>query len=180
AHRATSLALTNALAHLQDRSFDLIIVETAGIGQSDSEITDLVDVSLYVMTPEFGAASQLEKIDMLDFADVVVINKSDKRGSLDALRDVKKQVQRGRKAFSESLESMPVFSTTASLFNDPGTDHLYAHLIEVLKNKTQQDWLSTFQPRAKEGAQFQMIPSDRNRYLGEIAECVQSYKAWAR
>lgn len=93
AHRATSQALQTVLAHLQDESFDLIIVETAGIGQSDSEIADLVDVSLYVMTPEFGAASQLEKIDMLDFADVVAINKSDKRGSLDALRDVKKQVR---------------------------------------------------------------------------------------
>ena len=179
AHRATSQALHTVLAHLQDESFDLIIVETAGIGQSDSEIADLVDVSLYVMTPEFGAASQLEKIDMLDFADVVAINKSDKRGSLDALRDVKKQVQRGRKAFSESVDSMPVFATTASLFNDPGTDHLYAYLIQILKEKTHQDWVTAFQPRAKEGTQFQMIPSDRTRYLGEISECVRSYKTWA-
>lgn len=179
AHRATSQALQTVLAHLQDESFDLIIVETAGIGQSDSEIADLVDVSLYVMTPEFGAASQLEKIDMLDFADVVAINKSDKRGSLDALRDVKKQVQRGRKAFSESVDSMPVFATTASLFNDPGTDHLYAYLIQILKEKTHQDWVTAFQPRAKEGTQFQMIPSDRTRYLGEISECVRSYKTWA-
>ncbi|MFZ9834499.1 MAG: methylmalonyl-CoA mutase family protein [Holophagaceae bacterium] len=179
AHRATSQALQTVLAHLQDESFDLIIVETAGIGQSDSEIADLVDVSLYVMTPEFGAASQLEKIDMLDFADVVAINKSDKRGSLDALRDVKKQVQRGRKAFSESVDSMPVFATTASLFNDPGTDHLYAYLLEVFKDKTHQDWVTSFQPRVKEGTQFQMIPSDRTRYLGDISACVRSYKTWA-
>lgn len=179
AHRATSQALQTVLAHLQDESFDLIIVETAGIGQSDSEIADLVDVSLYVMTPEFGAASQLEKIDMLDFADVVAINKSDKRGSLDALRDVKKQVQRGRKAFLESVDSMPVFATTASLFNDPGTDHLYTYLIQILKEKTHRDWVTAFQPRSKEGTQFQMIPSDRTRYLGEISECVRNYKTWA-
>ena len=179
AHRATSQALRMTLAYLQDKLFDLIIVETAGIGQSDSEIADLVDVSLYVMTPEFGAASQLEKIDMLDFADVVAINKSDKRGSLDALRDVKKQVQRSRKAFSESIESMPVFATTASLFNDSGTDRLYVHLLEVIQKKTHCAWGSAFQPQPQEGAVFQMIPPDRNRYLGEIAECVRTYKSWA-
>lgn len=180
AHRATSAALRAAIAELTKETFDLIVVETAGIGQSDSEITDLVDVSLYVMTPEYGAASQLEKIDMLDFANLVALNKSDKRGALDALRDVKKQVQRGRKAFDQEAERMPVFATTASLFNDPGTDRLYGALIQELNQKCSVGWVSTLVQHDADNERFQMIPSQRTRYLGEIAEEVRSYKQWAQ
>src|SRR5208337_206714 len=105
--------------------FDLILIETSGIGQGNSAITPLVDLSLYVMTPEYGAATQLEKIDMLDFADIVVINKFDKRGAMDALRDVKKQYQRNHKLFDKKADDMPVFGTIASQFNDPGTNTMY-------------------------------------------------------
>ena len=136
---ATREANTSVTRHLKDSieilkaaGYDFIIVETAGIGQSGSEIVELADVFLYVMTPEYGAASQLEKIDMLDYADIVAINKFDKRGALDALRDVKKQYQRNQKLFDRSPEEMPVFGTIASQFNDPGVNTLYAALIKKL------------------------------------------------
>ena len=119
-HSSTSAMLFDALAFLRSAGFDLVIVETAGIGQSDSEIVDLVDLPVYVMTSEFGAASQLEKIDMLDLAEMVVINKFDKRGALDALRDVRKQWKRNRVAFEVADEDVPVYPTIASQFNDPG------------------------------------------------------------
>ena len=109
---------------LKAAGYDLIILETSGIGQSDTEITDHSDVSLYVMTPEYGAATQLEKIDMLDFADVIALNKFDKRGALDALRDVKKQYQRNHQLFDQDPDEMPVFGTIASQFNDPGMNSL--------------------------------------------------------
>ncbi|HJV90831.1 MAG TPA: methylmalonyl-CoA mutase family protein, partial [Holophagaceae bacterium] len=180
AHRATSESLKAAIAAAQGEGFDLVVVETAGIGQSDSEIVDLVDLSVYVMTPEFGAQSQLEKIDMLDFADLVVINKADKRGAEDALRDVRKQVQRARKAFSQAPEDMPVFATCASQFNDPATNWLYVNLVKALAAKTGLDWAPKLEAEPSEPKRAAIIPSDRTRYLAEIADSVQGYKAWAR
>ena len=125
ANLALSANVNDALDILKVSNYDLIILETSGIGQSDTEILEHSDLSLYVMTPEYGAATQLEKIDMLDFADVISINKFDKKGSLDALRDVKKQYQRNNNRFEEKVETMPVFGTIASQFNDPGTNSLY-------------------------------------------------------
>jgi methylmalonyl-CoA mutase len=180
AHRATSESLKAAIAAAQGEGFDLVVVETAGIGQSDSEIVDLVDLSVYVMTPEFGAQSQLEKIDMLDFADLVVINKADKRGAEDALRDVRKQVQRARKAFAQAPEDMPVFATCASQFNDPATNWLYVNLVKALAAKTGMDWTPKLEAEPSEPKRAAIIPSDRTRYLAEIADNVQGYKAWAR
>lgn len=139
ATRQSNLALSkyvnDALEILKASHFDLIILETSGIGQSDTEIVDHSDVSLYVMTPEFGAASQLEKIDMLDFADIVAINKFDKRGALDALRDVKKQFQRNHNLWDEDPETMPVYGTIASQFNDPGTNSLFYNLMKAINKK---------------------------------------------
>ena len=129
---ATSAVLEDAVALMRAQGFDLVIVETAGIGQSDSEIVDLVDVSLYVMTAEYGAASQLEKIDMLDLAGILVLNKFDKRGSQDALRDVRKQWRRNHLAFTASDDEVPVFPTTASQFDDPGVTLLFAALCRAL------------------------------------------------
>ena len=124
--------------------FDLIILETSGIGQSDTEILDHSDVSLYVMTPEFGAATQLEKIDMLDFADVVALNKFDKRGSLDAIRDVKKQYRRNHNLWDAKDEDIPVYGTIASQFNDPGMNNLYKHLIDLINKSSKTDFSSSF------------------------------------
>ena len=139
ATRQSNLALSkyvnDALEILKTANFDLIILETSGIGQSDTEIVDHSDVSLYVMTPEFGAASQLEKIDMLDFADIVAINKFDKRGALDALRDVKKQFQRNHNLWDEDPDTMPVYGTIASQFNDPGTNSLFYNLMKAINTK---------------------------------------------
>ncbi|MDX1421286.1 MAG: cobalamin-dependent protein, partial [Rubricoccaceae bacterium] len=132
AHRATSQALREAIDVCRAAGFDLVLLETAGIGQSDTEIAELVDVSLYVMTQDFGAPTQLEKIGMLDVADFVALNKFEKRGSRDALRDVRKQVQRNRAAFDQSPEAMPVFPTMASQFNDPGVTRLYLALLDHL------------------------------------------------
>ena len=134
ATRQSNLALSayvkEAVQILKAAEYDLIILETSGIGQSDTEILDHSDVSLYVMTPEYGAATQLEKIDMLDFADIIALNKFDKRGALDALRDVKKQYQRNHQRWTEKPEDMPVFGTIASQFNDPGTNQLYKYVVD--------------------------------------------------
>ena len=185
---ASSLAaaLPDALRVVAAAGFDLIIVETPGIGQSDSSIAELVDLSLYVMTHEYGAASQLEKIDMLDFADVVAINKSDKPGSLDALRDVRKQVLRNRKAFDKSPEAMPVYATVASEFADPGTDRLFAALMAGLAARV-SGWCapvsdgSAPQAAAARGAERQrapLVPAERVRYLAEIADASDREDAW--
>ncbi|MCP4724544.1 MAG: methylmalonyl-CoA mutase family protein [bacterium] len=157
--------------------FDLIITETAGIGQGDSNIIDLVDVSLYVMTGEYGAASQLEKIDMLDFADLIVINKYEKQGSEDALRDVQKQVQRNRNKFETSPEEMPVFGTIASRFNDDGITSLYHTLLDSIKEKTGVQFKSSLpKPGAKVStSKAIIIPPERTRYLSEISETVREY-----
>ena len=139
ATRQSNLALSkyvnDAVNILKKASFDLIILETSGIGQSDTEIVDHSDVSMYIMTPEFGAASQLEKIDMLDFADIIAINKFDKRGALDALRDVKKTYQRNHKLWDADLDTMPVYGSIASQFNDPGTNELFVALMQTISRK---------------------------------------------
>ncbi len=177
-----STALSEVLSVVQRHPFDLIFVETAGIGQGDSAIVDVCDVSLYVMTAEFGAPSQLEKIEMLDYADLVAINKFTRRGSEDALRDVRKQFQRNHQRFSEAPESLPIFGTSAAHFNDPGVTSLYAHLIERLNERAQLGWSSRHQPsevRATDGSQF-LIPPRRERYLSEISRARREYTTWAR
>ncbi len=149
---------------------DLVIVETSGIGQSDTEITDHCDVSLYVMTAEYGAATQLEKIDMLDFADVIAINKFDKRGSLDALRDVRKQYRRNHGLWDAAAESFPIYGTIASQFNDPGVNRLYRRVMEALVEKTGAGLRSTIDLGVEEGEKHHIIPPERVRYLAEIVE----------
>ncbi|MCP4008766.1 MAG: methylmalonyl-CoA mutase family protein, partial [Proteobacteria bacterium] len=162
--------------------FDLVIVETPGIGQGDAGITSLVDASLYVMTPEFGAQSQLEKIDMLDFADAVAINKFDRQGAADAYRDVCKQVQRNREAFTEMPETMPVFGTVASRFNDDGVTALYQHLLSELRKHGLEE-IHNYLPETDvrcSSNQTRLIPGERVRYLAEIAATVRDYKAQAK
>ncbi|MBI2585303.1 MAG: methylmalonyl-CoA mutase family protein, partial [Rhodospirillales bacterium] len=157
--------------------FDLVIVETPGIGQGDAAIVECVDVSLYVMTPEFGAASQLEKIDMLDFADVVAINKMDRLGAKDALRDVRKQVQRNRHAFGKSPDEMPVYGTIASKFSDVGVTALYQELLgqfEAKGFKALKTTLKAVGVKASEPGKA-IVPPERNRYLAEIAAAVRGY-----
>ncbi len=183
ATRQSNLALSphilNALKILKASAFDLIILETSGIGQSDTEIVDFSDVSLYVMTPEYGAATQLEKIDMLDFADLVAINKFDKRGAQDALRDVRKQFQRNHKAWDKEVDTMPVYGTIASQFNDPGTNHLYEALLDILHAKTKVDLKSHMELHTGEPEKIYIIPPSRTRYLSEIADNNRNYDSWA-
>ncbi|TRZ74677.1 MAG: methylmalonyl-CoA mutase [Bacteroidetes bacterium] len=183
ATRQSNLALSkyvkDAINILKAAGYDLVIVETSGIGQSDTEIVDHSDLTMYVMTPEYGAASQLEKIDMLDFADLVAVNKFDKRGSLDALRDVKKQYQRNHKLFSADPESMPVYGTTASQFNDPGVNDLYKALIVKIREKTGTALASHFKVQDEMKGKIYIIPPSRTRYLAEIAETIRNYNQWA-
>ena len=169
--------LADAINAAKAAGFDLIIAETAGIGQGDSRITDLVDVSIYVMTSEFGAATQLEKIDMLDFADLVVINKFEKRGGEDAVRDVRKQVQRNRKAFDRNPADMPVFGTIASKFNDDGVTALYHGLLEAIYAKTGEKYEpQTAKPPIKtSSSKTIIIPPERTRYLSEISDTIREY-----
>jgi len=157
--------------------FDLVIVETPGIGQGDAGIVPLSDVSLYVMTPEFGAASQLEKIDMLDFADAVAINKFDRKGALDALRDVSKQLQRNREAFDQSADDMPVFGTIASRFNDLGVSAIYQNLLDQFKALGKGNWKSSLAPVSVRNSEpgRGIVPAQRVRYLAEIADTVRGY-----
>jgi methylmalonyl-CoA mutase len=155
--------------------FDLIIVETSGIGQSDTEITEHADVSLYLMTAEYGAATQLEKIDMLDFADAIAINKFDKRGSLDALRDVRKQWRRNHDDFATPDEALPIYGTIASQFNDPGTNRLYRDLIHLVAKRTGAPLPSTFELTLGMSEKKWIIPPERTRYLAEIVDTCESY-----
>ena len=170
ANLALSAHVQNALDILKVAGFDLIILETSGIGQSDTEILDHSDASLYVMTPEYGAATQLEKIDMLDFADLIALNKFDKRGALDALRDVKKQYQRNHNLWEADPESMPVYGTIASQFNDPGTNSLYKAIIEMLNTKANAGFESSFAITGEMSEKIFIIPPKRTRYLSEISE----------
>lgn len=179
ATRQSNLALSKyvneAVEVLKAAEFDLIILETSGIGQSDTEIIEHSDTSLYVMTPEFGAATQLEKIDMLDFADLVAINKFDKRGALDALRDVKKQYMRNNNLWDVHMDDMPVFGTIASQFNDPGMNSLYKAIMDKLVEKTGADLQSTFKITKEMSEKIFVIPPSRTRYLSEISENNRAY-----
>lgn len=182
ATRQSNLALSKhvseALQILKAANYDLIILETSGIGQSDTEILDHSDVSLYVMTPEYGAATQLEKIDMLDFADVIALNKFDKRGALDALRDVRKQYQRNHNLWEKNVDEMPVFGTIASQFNDPGMNTLYKVIMDKVVEKTNAPLASKFEITKEMSEKIFVIPPDRTRYLSEISENNRNFDKW--
>jgi methylmalonyl-CoA mutase len=172
-HLATSAILQDAIAFLKSAGFDLVIVETAGIGQSDSEIVDMVDFPIYVMTSDFGAQSQLEKIDMLDYAELVVLNKFDKRAAEDALRDVRKQWKRNHLAFQATDEDIPVYPTIASQFNDPGVTWMFVNLCRLLREKLDlpaESWSPDVDTRIKAPKATVLIPGQRSRYLSEISE----------
>lgn len=182
ATRQSNLALSKhvqeAIDIVKAAQFDLIILETSGIGQSDTEIMDHSEVALYVMTPEYGAATQLEKIDMLDFADIIAINKFDKKGALDALRDVKKQYQRNHKLFDHNPNEMPVFGTIASQFNDPGMNSLYKAVMDKVVEKTGANLQSNYQISEEMSEKIYIIPPARVRYLSEISENNRNYDKW--
>lgn len=182
ATRQSNLALSKhvseAIQILKAANYDLIVLETSGIGQSDTEILDHSDVSLYVMTPEYGAATQLEKIDMLDFADVIALNKFDKRGALDALRDVRKQYQRNHQLWDKNVDEMPVFGTIASQFNDPGMNTLYKIIMDKVKDKTGADLDSKFEITREMSEKIFVIPPERTRYLSEISENNRGFDKW--
>lgn len=178
ANLAMSKHVRDAVNVLKVAGFDLVILETSGIGQSDTEIVEHSDVSLYVMTPEYGAATQLEKIDMLDFADVVALNKFDKRGAPDALRDVRKQYQRNHKLFNKPADSMPVVGSIASQFNDPGTTRLYRVLMSTIAEKTGQPLIPVAAAGSEESEKINIIPPERQRYLSRISDGIREYNQW--
>ncbi len=173
--------LPAAIICCQAAGYGLVLVETSGIGQGDAGIVPHVDLAIYAMTPEYGAASQLEKIDMLDFADLVAINKFDRKGADDALRDVRKQVQRNHERFAAAPEEMPVFGTIAAKFNDEGVTVLYQAVLDELRARGLADWPSALP--CGDGVSSRrrpIVPSERTRYLGEVAETVRDYRAEAR
>jgi len=183
ATRQSNLAMSkyvrDAETIAQAAGFDLIILETSGIGQSDTEIIDHSDVAMYVMTPDYGAATQLEKIDMLDFADIIAINKFDKRGAPDALRDVRKQYTRNHLLWEADPGSLPVYGTVASQFNDPGVNHLYKALLETIAKKTGVDFGPVHKETYELKEKIYIIPPHRVRYLSEISETVRNYNHWS-
>ncbi|WP_397537026.1 fused isobutyryl-CoA mutase/GTPase IcmF [Rummeliibacillus pycnus] len=174
-HTELSAALGDVLEIVKVAGFDLIVVETSGIGQGDAAITSVSDLSMYVMTSEFGAPTQLEKIDMIDFADLIVINKFERKGSEDALRQVQKQYQRSHELWHQDLDTMPVFGTIASQFNDKGTNSLFAALIQTINEKCDYDWQTTYEQFVKTQKQNVIIPNERRYYLREISETVRGY-----
>ncbi|MFH0812022.1 MAG: fused isobutyryl-CoA mutase/GTPase IcmF [Pseudomonadota bacterium] len=175
-------SIEEAIQVLKASGFDLIFLETAGIGQGDTQVTDFSDVSIYVMTSEYGAATQLEKIDMLDFADLIAINKFEQKGSEDALRAVRKQYQRNHELFEKALEEMPVYGTIAAKFNDDGVTALYQVILEKIEEKTGICWKSQLPKIRKKAPSSKtiIIPSERVTYLREIAETVRKYHRWVR
>lgn len=181
-NRATSEAVSGAIALCKAASFDMILVETSGIGQSESEIVDICDLSLYVMTSEYGAATQLEKINMLDLADFIVLNKFDKKGSLDAFRDVRKQYKRNHNLWHESEDSLPVFPSIAAQFNDEGVNRLFKALIDKVNAYYDINWKTSVYTNPKPADDLHrqaVIPGNRVRYLSEISESVREYHTWA-
>ncbi len=183
ATRQSNLALSkyvqDAVDIIKAAHFDLIVLETSGIGQSDTEIIEHSDMSLYVMTPEYGAATQLEKIDMLDFADVIALNKFDKRGAQDAIRDVKKQYKRNHNLWDIADEDIPVYGTIASQFNDPGMNNLYKAIMHRLVEKTGVSLETSFEVTQEMSEKIYIIPPARTRYLSEISENNRNYDRWA-
>lgn len=170
-----SLAIKEAIQVVKAAGFDLVIVETSGIGQGDAAITEVCDISMYVMTSEFGAPTQLEKIDMIDYADLIVINKFERKGSEDAKRQVQKQYQRSHQLFDKDLSEMPVYGTIASQFNDPGTNTLFVALINLINKKAGTNWTTTLETVTDVQKQNVIIPNERRHYLREIAETVRNY-----
>jgi methylmalonyl-CoA mutase len=178
ANLALSPAVQAAVDVLRAAGFDLVLLETSGIGQADTEIVDQSDLSLYVMTPEYGAASQLEKIDMLDFADLVAINKADKQGAADALRDVRKQYRRNHQRFDGSDDDLPVYPTVASDFNDPGVNRFYRAMMEAVAERAGGRFRLPQGTSAGEADKQYVVPPNRTRYLAEIVDTVRGYNRW--
>ncbi|MBB6176173.1 methylmalonyl-CoA mutase [Anoxybacillus tengchongensis] len=170
-----SLAIQDAIEVVKAAGFDLVIVETSGIGQGDAAIKDICDIAMYVMTSEFGAPSQLEKIDMIDYADLIVINKFERQGSEDAKRQVQKQYQRSHQLFDRDVSEMPVFGTIASQFNDPGTNTLFVALIDLINERMGTNWTTTLQKVDHVEKQNVIIPNERRHYLREIADTIRQY-----
>lgn len=174
-HTELSASIGDVLDVVKVAGYDLIVVETSGIGQGDAEITKHTDFSMYVMTSEFGAPTQLEKIDMIDYADIIAINKFERKGSEDALRQVQKQYQRSRELWTANLDDMPVYGTIASQFNDKGTNSLFAALVKTINEKFELDWATSYEQSIKTQKQDVIIPNDRRYYLREITDTVRGY-----